>query len=125
MLTPAKEKLKEAADVYFDYDVVKVGGSRSYNQINFFIQGNNKNIEQGKKTEMYVLIYNILSIAYPNTKSSKSQDLCDSISQDILAFEKLYTRFKRLKNELDIGEKSIEDATKLIKYIIKTDYANY
>lgn len=125
VLEPAKEKLKAAADVYFDYTVIKVGGSRSYNQVNFSIKGNNKNIEQGKKTEVYLLCYNVLSIAYPNTKSTKAQDICNSISQDVHAFEKLYTRFKRLKNKLDVGEKSIEEASKLIKHIIKEDYADY
>lgn len=125
VLEPAKEKMKAAADVYFDYAIIKVGGSRSYNQVNFSVKGNNKNIEQGKKTEMYVFCYNILSIAYSNIKSTKAQDLCDSISQDVYALESLYTRFKRLKNELDVGEKSIEEVSKLIKHIIKEDYADY
>ena len=125
VLDPAKQRMEEGADVYFDYSLTKIGGSRSYNQINFSIKGNDKNLKKSEKTDMYQLVYNMLIIAYPRIQSTKALDTCERISQSLLDYEKLHSRLKRLKNELDVGEKSIEDISKLIKHLMKTDYANY
>jgi len=125
VLDVSRERMKEGADVYFDYSLCKLGGSRSYNQINFVIHGNNKNLKRSAKTDMYVLIYNMFCLAYPNTKSSKALDLCDAIASNVIEFERLYSRMKRLKNDLDSGEKDFNDVQKLIKYIVKEDYGNY
>jgi plasmid replication initiation protein len=124
VLEPAKRKMKEGADVYFDYDLSKVGGSRSYNFITFTIKGNNKRLPESKKTDMYILVYNMLTIAYPPLKSSKARDLTDRVADNPRELEKLYSRLKRLKNELDAGEKSLEDVRKLIQFIIREDYEN-
>ena len=124
VLDVSKNRMKEGADVYFDYSLEKIGGSRSYNQINFSIKGNNKNLKKNEKTDMYVLVYNMLCLAYPNTKNSKAQDLCDSIANNPSEFERLYNRMKGLKGDLDVGDKDFNDVQKLIKYIIKEDYAD-
>jgi len=124
VLDKAKERMKEGADVYFDYSLEKIGGSRSYNQINFVVHGNNKNLKSNQKTDMYVLVYNMLTIAYPPLKSTKARDVCDSIANNPSEFERLYNRIKRLKNELDLGDKGLEDVTKIIKHFIKEDFGN-
>lgn len=125
VLDPARQRMLDNADLYFDYDLSKFGGSRTYNQINFSIKGNDKNLKQSEKTDMYQLVYNMLIIAYPRIQSTKALDTCERISRNLQDYEKLYSRLKRLKNELDVGEKSIDDVSKLIKYLMKTDYADY
>lgn len=123
VLNPSIDKMKEKADVYFKCAFEKIGGSRSYNQINFVVIPNQKNQpSRNEKTEMYSLCYNMITIAFPSTKSSKAMDVCDEIAGDPDKFEQLYFRMKKLKNELDEGGKSIKDAIPLIKYILKEDY---
>jgi len=122
VLEPAKERMKKMADMYFSYSLEKVAGSRSYNFIHFNIHANDRNRATGKKSDMYVFIYSMLSIAYPVVKSSKARDIADHLSQNPDEFERLYFRLKKLKNELDTGEKDVKDVIRLIKHIIKTDY---
>jgi plasmid replication initiation protein len=122
VIEPAKKKMKEMADVYFTYSLEKVGGSRSYNFIHFAIHSNDKNREEGKKSDMYVFIYSMLSIAYPVVKSSKARDIADHLSQDNEAFEKLYFRLKGVRKDYDSGKIKHVDVVRLIKHIIKTDY---
>lgn len=122
VLDPAAKKMKEMADVYFSYSLEKVAGSRSYNFIHFTIHANDKNRATGKKSDMYMFVYAMLSIAFPSIKSSAARDIADHISQDNDAFERLYFRLKKLKNELDTGEKDVNDVIRLIKHILKTDY---
>lgn len=123
VLNPSIERMKLKADVYFKCAFEKIGGSRSYNQINFVVIPNQKNKpNRNEKTEMYSLCYNMITIAFPSTKSSKAMDVCDKIADDPDKFEQLYFRMKNLKNELDDGRKSIKDAIPLIKYILKEDY---
>ena len=122
VLDAAAKELKERADVYFSYSLDKVGGSRSYNFIHIAIHANDKNRATGKKSDMYVFVYNMLTLAYPVIKSSAARDIADHISLNNEAFERLYYRLKELKKELDTGEKEVVDVVRLIKYIIKNDY---
>jgi len=123
VLDPAEQRLKDGADVYFKYAITKVGNSRSLNYITFSVHGNNKKRSPAKKTDMYVFIYNILNMAWPNHKSSKAQELCDRISERPDKFEELYRRFKRLKNEFDTNEKPFGEVVALIHTIIKRDHS--
>lgn len=122
VLEPSKERMQNGADIYFNYSLAKVGGSKSYNMLHFTIHGNNKMKSKEKKTELYIFVYNMLCIAYPNQVSSAAQEICDRIAENPQKFEDLYRRLKKLKGELDASEKSITDISKLIQYIIKNDY---
>lgn len=122
VLEKAKKELKEKADVYFEYSLEKIGGSRSYNQINFTIHGNNKKLDVTKKTEIYQLVYNVIALAYPTHKSSKAMDITDKLANDPDTLERVYRRFKKLRGDLYSGQKDIDDVVKLIKYILKNDY---
>lgn len=122
VLESSIERMKDGADVYFTYSLDKIGGSRSYNQINFVVHGNNKRKGKKEKTDLYVLVYNMLCFAWPNYESSKAQEICDRIAENPDKFEELYRRMKKLKDEYDSGEKTREDLNKLIKHIIKNDY---
>lgn len=122
VLDTAKERMQNDADVYFNYSLDKVGGSRSYNMLHFTIHGNNKRKPKEKKTELYIFVYNMICIAFPNNVNSAAQEICDRVVENPQKFEELYRRMKKLKGALDTGEKSISDISKLIKYIIKNDY---
>jgi plasmid replication initiation protein len=122
VLNPSIVRMKEHADVYFEYDLQKVGGSRQYNMIRFKIIGNNRNRTVENKTDMYQLIYSMLSIPFPSIKSSKAMDIADKLSQDPDKFEAFYQRMKRLKEEFDVADKDITDLIKIIKHILKQDY---
>jgi plasmid replication initiation protein len=122
VLDPAAERMKEMADVFFTYKLEKVAGSRSYNYIHFIIHSNEKNRATGKKSEVYMFVYNMLNIAYPNYISSAAKDIADKLSENPERLEMFYQRLKKLKNELDTGQKEIEDVIRLIKHILKADY---
>lgn len=123
VLDSSIKKMKEDADVYFKYSLEKIGGSRAYNQINFSVYPNQKNIPKKEvKTEMYSFIYNILVIAYPREKSSKAMNICDKVAQDPDEFERLYRRLKKIKRDLDTGTKDITNTIRLIKHVMKEDY---
>lgn len=122
VLDSSKERMQAGADVYFNYSFEKIGGSRSYNQINFTIHGNNKQKPKEKKTELYLFVYNMLCIAYPNHVNSAAQENCDRIAENPQKLEELYHRMKKLKRDMDDQTKSINDVARLIKHIIKNDY---
>lgn len=122
VLEKSKKQLKEKADIYFEYSLEKIGGSRSYNQINLKIFGNNKNVRQDKKTEIYQIVYNIIALAFPVYKSSKAVDITDKLADNPDTLEQAYRRLTKLRNELNSGEKDLIDVIRLIKHILKTDY---
>lgn len=122
VLDTSKERMQNDSDVYFNYSLDKVGGSRSYNMLHFTIHGNNKRKPKEKKTELYMFVYNMLCIAYPNHVNSAAQEICDRITENPQKLEELYQRMKKLKRELDDQTKDINDAVRLIKHIIKNDY---
>jgi len=123
VLDPSQERMKEGADVYFNCSFDKKGGSRSYNQINFTIFGNNKALPKEKKTDLYVFVYNMLCISYPNHQSSAAQEICDRIAQVPEKFESLYHKMKKLKGQLERNEKDISQIIGLIRHIIKEDFS--
>jgi len=122
VLDSAKERMQDGADVYFNYALDKVGGSKSYNQLHFTVHGNNKNRPKSEKTELYTFVYNMLCLAWPNYTDSRAKDLCDKLAQNPRDLESLYQRLKQLKNQMDVGDKDPKDVSNLIKYIIKNDY---
>lgn len=122
LLKRCEIRLKEDADVYFKFEFAKVGGSRSYNMINFIVVGNNKKRKKEHKTDMYSRVYSILCLAYPVMKSSKAVLVADKLADKPENLERFYYRTKRLKEDLDSGAKTITDVVKLVKYIVKNDY---
>jgi plasmid replication initiation protein len=123
LLKRCQEKLMEDADVYFNFDFEKLNGSRSANMIHFTILGNNKKRPKHQKTDMYVRVYGMLSLAFPTSKSSMATDVANKLADKPENLERFYHRTKRLKNELDDGTKTITDVVKLIKHILKNDYS--
>ena len=123
VLDNSNQRLKDNADVYFNYSTDNIGGSRAQNQIYFTFIGNNKAKPKGKKTDMYMLSYNILTLAFPSHTNSIAQDICDRVSKDPVLFEKLYKRMKGIKHDLDDYKKDLKQTIGLIKYVVKEDYS--
>jgi plasmid replication initiation protein len=123
VLEPAKKKMKEMADVYFEYSLEKVGGSRSYNFIHFAIHPNDKHLDDNK-SEMYQLVYMMLTVAYPMVKSNRARHIADTVSQNPDHLRKLYNRLLDLRRDYESAKIGKDDLIRLIKHIIKNDY-NY
>lgn len=122
VLNPARDRMKEGAEIYFEYNLSKIGGSRSYNQITFHITGNNTNLKKSEKTELYSIVYNVLCLAYPNTKSDRAMVICDKLAERPEKLAQIYNRFKKIQNEFYSKEKTITEVVPLIKHILKNDY---
>jgi hypothetical protein len=122
LLKRCQVAMMETADIYFNFTMEKKGGSRSYNLLNFKIEGNNKNKPKQQKTDMYVSVYNTLTLVYPVIKSSNAQEISDKLASDPQKLEDFYRRTRKLLRELDEGDKSVSDIIKLVRYILKTDY---
>lgn len=121
VLDSAREELKAMTDIYFDYTLEAVN-SRGVNYIHFHIKTNNKKLPPSKKNEMYTTVYSMLNLVFPVTNSSRSRDLCDQFAEDTETLEKVYFRFKKLRDDMFYGNKSKVDTIKLIRHILKTDY---
>jgi len=121
VLDAAKKELEERADVYFEYSLEKKD-SRQFNLVTFkiFQRGIEKEQEILRDDKMLV-IYNMLSISYPNTKNSKAKDLTELIAEHEDS-GKIYLRFNALRNELKEGKKKREDLVKLLPHILKEDF---
>ena len=52
-------------------------------------------------------------------------DITDRLTQVPSKFEEMYRRMKKLKNDIDVVDKTLEDANKLIKYIMKNDFNEF
>lgn len=122
LLLRCQETLVNDADVYFDFKLEKVNGSRSFNMIHFEIKGNNKKRPKHQKTELYTHVYNILCLPYPNIKSNRAVTITDKLADNPANLERFYRRTKLLKEQLDDETKEITDVVKLIKHILKNDY---
>lgn len=122
VLDPAKKRIKEKADLYFEYTFEKVGGSKSYNIIHFKVFSKDSQDLTGNISEWYKFVYLFLCRAYPNYKSDKAQKLADRLAQDANDLRTASEKFQRLDDEYTMGTKNDEDIIKLIKYILKTDF---
>jgi len=122
VLDTARERMMQDADIYFNYSLSKIGGSRSYNFIKFIIEGNNKVLKPKEKTEMYTFVFNILSWTYPINENSRAQDMCNKLAENPDELALMYKKMKRLKNEYDAGEQELIDVQKLTKFIVKEDF---
>lgn len=122
VLKPAQEKIKDAADVYFNYKLFKSEGSRSYDKITFLIHQNNKVLPPGRKTDMYKIVYVVVGWCWNPNLSSKAREVTDQLAEHPDQFFKVYTRFVKEYNAYQTNQKDLRDIIPLIKHILKEDY---
>jgi plasmid replication initiation protein len=120
VLDVAKKELKEKADLYFEYELIKIK-SRSYNQINFKIFSR-KSKQKENVSEWYQYVYNFITRTYPSYKDNKAMMITDKLSEDSSILRQAYQKFTKLDDEFISGKKNIEDIIKLTKYILKEDF---
>ena len=122
VLEIAKKELKEHADVWFDYSLHKVGGSRSFNEIRFKIHQNKpKSVKKGEKGEHYSFVHRFLNHTYPTYSDGMAVLITDKLLETD-QIKTAYHRFKKLDDELIEGKKKKEDIIRLTKHILRKDY---
>lgn len=123
VLDPSKKELKEDSDVYFEYELVKTKGSRSFDLINFKVitKKNHKLQTKEEKNllnqEMYSSVYRFIQQFY----QSEALKIADSLNLSG-NLEEAYFRFGRLDDEYTTGKKNRSDVLRLIRHILKTDF---
>ena len=123
VLDPAKERMKESADVWFEYDLKKVD-SRSYNVISFKIYRNSEDAlkegKKGKQGEKYSFVWRFLQHSFSANQNDKANVIADQIVSSG-HLNTAYDRFVRLDDELTTGKKERLDIIKITKFFLKED----
>lgn len=129
ILDKAQKELERDSDVYFIYKMSKVNGSRSLNRINFKVLSNPKNRVSSSKVlpiedkgKEYMVLYKIISMAYPATTDGTAMMVCDTLAKDNAVFKTAYNRFSQLLEELRNGIRTKQNTIPLIKHILDKDF---
>ena len=117
VLDDSISELKEKADLYFTYSLIK--SNNKYERISIKIHGNyrNKSGFSGVKEKYYVFVYSFLNIYFPNYKDTKALDYTEILIQQN-NLDKAYYRFQRLDDELTSGHKTKKDIFSLLINVI-------
>jgi len=121
VLEPAKKELKEKADLYFEYELLKVK-SRSYNYISFKVISSKSNNVNDNKGFWYQFVYNFLTQTYPTYKSDKAFVITEKLASDVNMLRRVYNTFLRIKEDVVKNNKTDEDLIRLTRYVLKNDY---
>jgi plasmid replication initiation protein len=122
VLDPAKKRLKDEADVYFEYSFSKIK-SRSYNVITFkvFNVGTDKQKSDAASQE-YKEAYIMLTRLWPNYESDKAMQVADKISERG-QLKQVLDRLIRLDDDLTQGKlNGMPHYAATAKKILKEDY---
>ena len=113
----AEIELKEKADLFFTYSLIK--SNKKYERISIKIHGNyrNKSGFSGVKERHYIYVYSFLNIYFPNYKDTKALDYTEILVQQN-NLEKAFYRFQRLDDELTSGLKTKKDIFSLLINVI-------
>jgi plasmid replication initiation protein len=111
VLEKSKEELRKKADLFFTYNLTKVG--RKYSKIAIKIHRNTQGNEEyyGVREEHFIYIYNFLARFFPNHEDSKAKNYTEIIANGGYV-EKAYYRFIKLEDQLEA------------RYRTKTDIRN-
>lgn len=122
LLTRAQTELKEKSNIYFEFKLLKKGGSKVYNWINFKVITKEGFVNKVERTDMWTTIFSVLSFPYPSVENDKAMRIADNFAETPELQEKFYRRCKKLRDEFDDGKLDKQDVIKLVKYILKDDY---
>lgn len=115
----AQKELKEAADVWFDYDLEKVK-SRSFNHINFKIFSNDvkqANAEKG----VYPMVYNFLIFSFPNMFNDKALVITNKLEEK-QQLATAWGKFKPIWESFKAGEIKDKHLVNTTKKILREDF---
>lgn len=118
VLEPAKIKMKEKSEIYFEYSLDKIE-SRSYNVIRFKILNNTLDEEQKNSNEWYSYCYAHFKNLYPT--SDKGRVMLDLITEQGM-LRTLYSRLTRLDDDLTSGKiQGRKHFENILKVFLKED----
>ena len=118
VLEPAKDKMKEKSEIYFEYSLDKID-SRSYNVIRFKILTNTLDEDQKNSNQWYAFCWATLNQLYP--ASEKSRTILDDITNRGL-LRALYSRISRLDDDHTSGKiKTRKHRDNTLKVFLKED----
>jgi hypothetical protein len=120
VLETSKIKINESSDLEIDYDIVKRGGSKVPNFINFKIFANVSKDINDKPSTWYTFVWGCLNRAFPDFINDKAIRVCDELvrtQQLRLAFD----RFTRLDDEVFRGVKKNDDFIRIMITFLKED----
>ena len=120
VLEPAKTKINEMSDLEIQYDLVKRGGSKEANFINFKILSNASRKIDDKPNTWYSFVWGCLNRLFPNYINDKATTICDELA-NTQQLRHAFDRFSRLDDELTRGDKTITDFIKIAKTYLKND----
>ena len=124
ILDKSKEELKDQADLYYEYDIVKgekEGRRNAYENVHFKIIKVNRPESKAELKELMQSKYGYLYRYFMKVFPGNALAIVDEINQkDYL--EIAYDRFGQLDDEYSNGTKKLEDITKLSRFILKQDY---
>jgi len=121
VLEPSKTRINEMSDLEVQYDLVKRGGSKEANFINFKILSNASRKINDKPNTWYSFIWGCLNRIYPNFKSDKATTICDELA-NTQQLRHAFDRFARLDDDLTNGKIKLDDFIKIGKTILRDDY---
>lgn len=122
----SQKELKEKSDIWFEYDLQKVSGSRSFNMISFKIHTNSVDLKKvsnkvGEESERMVQVYNFLNYVFPHMKNDKALRVTKEL-QDKGFLEAANLRFNALNKEFKTGTKGLKDIKALIYTVLRQDF---
>lgn len=123
VLDPAKKRLKEEADVYFEYSFNKIK-SRAYNVLTFkiFDTGTAKQ-KQELANQHYKELYLLLTRVWPNYESDKAMQVADKLA-DQGQLDQVWERLSRLDDDLTQGKlNGMPHYAATAKKILKEDFS--
>jgi plasmid replication initiation protein len=121
VLNVAEKELKQKADYYFSYSLVKVG--RKYTEIKIKIHNNTPNKEEyyGIKEKDYISVYNFLNRYFPNYVDDKALSYSDQLAL-LGNIDIANERFKRLDDDYTLGKKKKKDIYNLLNFVILPEF---
>lgn len=124
VLDKAKTELKQKADYYFSYRLIKSG--RKITSISIKIHSNVEINQKyvGVKQETYSKVYFFLSRFFPTYKDSSARLYADNIAS-YGAVETAKSRFDRLDDDITSGRKSNDDVRRLLQKVILKELGAY
>ena len=120
VLEPSKIKINEHSDLEIDYDIVKRGGSKVPNFINFKIFANVSKDINDKPNAWYTFVWGCLNRAFPDFINDKALRVCDELVRT-QQLRIAYDRFTRLDDEVTRGGKKPDDFIRIMITFLKED----
>lgn len=121
VLEGAKKELQTKADVFFSFQLNKVGKKYESIAFKFHRNTNTRDEYRGVKSEQYIFVYNFLNRYFSNQMDSKALDYTEKLASSG-KIDIAYRRCGRLDDDFTGGLKTKSDITNLLNRIILKEW---